>query len=337
MTLRRTVVLATMAIATGLAPRAHAQNTGTFVVDRLVMAGASDDGIAVWRPDVSASARFFGQLGLGLSVNPLRASNIADNLDVQQTLKNPLTEQLVTYFNAGAEVLSRLSFQVAFPLVAYQTGNATSSAAMATPTPVMLQHVAAGDVRIEARGVVFRTDARDVKLAVNAALYLPTGDRWSFAGDGAVGAAFGLAAEYDARVIAVTLNAAYRLRPTVVLNELPVSSEVQYGLGARIPLSLRGTTIRLGAELFGAVGANPSKQHVLNSAPPGASWKSNIGDVDATPLEWMLSGRAYFTPRGGGYAGLGAGTRLTGGFAPDFRAVAMVGGSFGVGPEGGRR
>jgi OmpA-OmpF porin, OOP family len=114
----------------------------------------------------------------------------------------------------------------------------------------------------------------------------------------------------------------------VVFNELPVSSEFQYGLGIYAPL--RRGTIRLGAEFFGAVGANPTKLQVYNSAPPGASTKSNVGDLDATPLEWMLNGRMYFTTERNVHVGLGAGTRLTGGFAPDFRAVAVVGGSFSV-------
>jgi outer membrane protein OmpA-like peptidoglycan-associated protein len=78
------------------------------------------------------------------------------------------------------------------------------------------------------------------------------------------------------------------------------------------------------------VGANPNKQPVLNSKPPGVSPKSNVGDLDATPLEWMLNGRMYFTAKRQVYVGLGAGTRLTGGFAPDFRAVGLLGASFPV-------
>ena len=42
----------------------------------------------------------------------------------------------------------------------------------------------------------------------------------------------------------------------------------------------------------------------------------------------MLNGRLFFTAARQAYVGLGAGTRLTGGFAPDFRSVVVVGGSF---------
>lgn len=322
------LVLAALAFVTALTPAARAQ-TPTFAVDRLVMAGAPDDGVAIWRPDMANKTRFFEQVGLGLSINPLRASNIADNLIVQRTLPgNPLTRQVIDYSNVGAEILGRLSIQVAFPLIVDQAGNRTRSPRMRTATPVTLDTVAAGDTRIEARGLILRTDDRVFKLALNAAVYVPTANKLTFAGDPGAGAAFGIAAEYDATVVAVVLNAAYHYRPTVVFNELPVSSEFQYGLGVFAPL--RRGTIRLGAEFFGAVGANPNKERVYNSAPPGASMKSNVGDLDATPLEWMLNGRMYFTPGRQVYAGLGAGTRLTGGFAPDFRAVAVVGGSLNV-------
>ena len=95
----------------------------------------------------------------------------------------------------------------------------------------------------------------------------------------------------------------------------------------RVALGVRlAVTGVLGA---GAFGANPDKQPV-NSAPPAPPSWSNIGRVATTPLEWMLNARMFFTPTRQVYAGLGAGTRLTGGFAPDFRALAIVGGSFGI-------
>jgi OOP family OmpA-OmpF porin len=100
------------AAALALAPAASAQ-TPTFAVNRLIIAGAPDDGIAVWRPDVAAKPRFFGQLGLGLSVKPFRVDNYVDNLNNADNIKgNPLTTQFITYFTVGAEILNRVSLQV---------------------------------------------------------------------------------------------------------------------------------------------------------------------------------------------------------------------------------
>jgi OmpA-OmpF porin, OOP family len=157
--------------------------------------------------------------------------------------------------------------------------------------------------------------------------FLPTGNRYSFGGDQGAGGEFGIAAEYDARIVAVTLNVAYRLRPTVVVNELVVSSEVDYALGAYLPLG-KGM-FRLGLELFGGVGANPSQQKV-NSVPPAAPAHSNAGNLDTAPLEWMLNSKVFFTRRRQVYAGIGFGSRLDGGYAPDFRAVAVLGASVAV-------
>ena len=115
------------------------------------------------------------------------------------------------------------------------------------------------------------------------------------------------ATEYNVKSFFLVFNAAYRIRPTTTLNELTVSHELLYGLGGYVPL--RKGTIRLGAEFFGGIGAG----------------KGNTGDLDTSPLEWQLNGRMYFTARRQIYAGLGAGTRLTGGYAPDFRGVGVVG------------
>ena len=219
---RRAAVAACALLPLSLAAAAARAQTTTFAVDRLVMAGAPGDGIAVWRPEMSTETRFFGQLGLGYALNPLRVDNYVHNLnDAAKIEGNPLTSQLMGYADVGAEILGRVSLQVAFPFVAYQAGNPTNNAAANLPQPsVDLKQAAPGDLRVEARAIVFRTSDRSFKLGLSAAAYVPTGNRYSFAGDNGAGAAFGLGAEYDARVVFVTLNAAYRLRPTVALDEI---------------------------------------------------------------------------------------------------------------------
>jgi OOP family OmpA-OmpF porin len=298
----------------GLVPALAGAQTTTFNVDRLVMAGAPDDGIGVWRPDVARDTRFFGQLGLGFAVNPFRVDNYVDDLNKSEKIAGaPVATQFITYLNAGVELFNRASIQVSFPLVLNQGG---------TPQNAFdLKSVAPMDMRLEGRFIVYRNAARSFKLALSAAAFLPTGNKLSFAGDGSGGAAFGFATEYNAKSFFVVLNAAYRLRPSIhpypskekeTPDQLNISNEVVYGLGGYVPL--RKGTIRVGAEIFGAFGAG----------------KKNTGDLDTSPLEWNVNGRMYFTAQRQVWAGLSAGTRLTGGYAPDFRTVAVVGGSFGV-------
>ncbi|MFO0760446.1 MAG: OmpA family protein [Byssovorax sp.] len=308
--------LAAAALAALSAPSPAGAQTRTFSVDRLLMAGAPDDGIAVWRPEVGRDTRFFGQLGLGYALNPLRIDNFVDDLNKAEKLKGPpLSGQLVTYLDAGAEILNRATIHVSFPLVAYQTGNPTnttdaSGVKLLPQDSVDLKPVAPGDLRLEGRFIAYRNEAKTFKLAVSAGVLIPTGNKFSFAGDNGVGGTFGLAVEYNVKSFFAVFNAAYRLRPSAQLNELNVSHEVLYGLGGYVPL--RKGTIRLGAELFGGIGAG----------------SKNTGDLDTAPLEWQVNGRMYFTAQRQLYASLGAGTRLTGGYAPDFRGVALVGGSF---------
>lgn len=302
------------ASSVGLVPAIVRAQTRTFTVDRLVMAGAPDDGIGVWRPDVGRDTRFFGQLGLGLAINPLRVDNYVDDLNKAEKIAGPaVSSQFITYLNAGVELFNRASVQVSFPLILNQGGSPTNNIDAGLPQPpVDLRSVAPMDMRIEGRFVVYRSPSRSFKLALSAAAYLPTGNNLSFAGDDGAGASFGFATEYAIKSFYVVLNAAYRLRPYANLNELNVSNEVLYGLGGYVPF--RKDTVRLGAELFGAFGAG----------------KKNVGDLDTTPLEWNVNGRMYFTPKRQIWAGLSAGSRLTGGYAPDFRGVAVFGGSFGV-------
>lgn len=302
------------ASSVGLVPAIVRAQTRTFTVDRLVIAGAPDDGIGVWRPDVGRDTRFFGQLGLGLAINPLRVDNYVDDLNKAEKIAGPpVSSQFITYLNAGVELFNRASVQVSFPLILNQGGSPTNNIDAGLPQPpVDLRSVAPMDMRLEGRFVVYRSPSRSFKLALSAAAYLPTGNNLSFAGDDGAGASFGFATEYAVKSFYVVLNAAYRLRPSANLTELNVSNEVLYGLGGYVPF--RKDTIRLGAELFGAFGAG----------------KKNVGDLDTTPLEWNVNGRMYFTPKRQIWAGLSAGSRLTGGYAPDFRGVAVFGGSFGV-------
>jgi outer membrane protein OmpA-like peptidoglycan-associated protein len=55
--------------------------------------------------------------------------------------------------------------------------------------------------------------------------------------------------------------------------------------------------------------------------------KQTAGELDASPIEWLLGGKMFFTKTKAVYAGLGAGSRLSGGYAPDFRVVGVVGGA----------
>jgi outer membrane protein OmpA-like peptidoglycan-associated protein len=303
--------LAAAALA-GLAPSTALAQDQTFYLDRLRMAGAPEDGIGVWRPHLGEETRFFGQLGLGVSVHPLRNDNYVDDLRKEEQIDGdgPVTSQLITYLDVGVEILERAALQVSFPIILFQDGNQTYYRELGIDQSVDLKTAAPMDLRLDARFVALELDERRFKLGVTGAVFVPIGNTYAFAGDRKLSSSFGLGAEYDFQKLFVTLNAGVALRPHVRLHELHVGSELTYGVGGYVPLS--DGMVRLGAEIFGSFGLH----------------KETLGELDASPIEWLANGKVFLTKDRGLYAGAGVGTRLSGGYAPDFRGVAVVGGAF---------
>jgi OOP family OmpA-OmpF porin len=313
----------------GLSPSAADAQTKTFTVDRLFMAGAPDDGVGIWRPVMSKDARLFGQFGLGLAVNPLRTDNFVDDRNKEATLKgHPLTAQFISYFNAGAQIFDRVTLQASFPLVLFQGGNPTSNnegdPRLALKQAVSLQPVAPMDLRLEGRIRLFTNEQKTWSVGVLGAVYVPTGNRYAFAGDGGTGALFGASGEYKFRQYIFDANLAFRLRPFANLNSLNISHEITYGVAGYVPI--QDGKYRVGAEITGAFGVDRGKTNDLYRVTN----RSNAGDLDTSPLEWNVNGRAYFTKKKQVHAGLSFGSRLDGGYAPDFRVVALVGGFIGL-------
>ncbi|MBK8257460.1 MAG: OmpA family protein [Polyangiaceae bacterium] len=295
---------------------ADAQQT-TFYLDRLRIGGAPSDGIGIWRPDLGEKTRFFGQLGVGFSLNPYRVENYVDKIDqsaiLEQENGEPVTAQLITYVSVGAEVLERVSVQVSFPIALYQSGNSMTNLSAQIIEQVSQESVVPMDLRLDARVVFFRTSDKALKLGAIGSLWFPTGNERSFGGDITTTGALGLAVEYDPKFFQLVLNAGYHFRPEKQINEFKLGDELTYGLGAYVPLG--GGRFRVGGEVTGAFGTRVN----------------DIGDVDNLPIEWRLEGRMGLGDEPShGWVALSGGTRLSAGYAPDFRAVAAVGGWFSI-------
>jgi outer membrane protein OmpA-like peptidoglycan-associated protein len=288
-----------------LTPAVASAQATTFYLDRLFMAGAPGDGIGIWRPEVSEKTRFFGQLGLGFALNPFRTENEVKSPTVASRTPNPVDTQTLMYVDVGVEFLKRVAVQVQMPAILGQTTNPSSNGGS---KPVSAKTSSAGDLRLDTRVVLFRNDARTFRLAASAALWAPTGDQYSWGGDGKTSGALSLAAEYDLKSLYIDVNTGFHFRPEHTLNDFALHDEWTYGLGAFFPL--RDNTLRLGVSLFGSLG--------IDGKTSGAN----------APLEWQAEGRMTLDDKKRLYVGAGAGTRLTPGYAPDFRAVALVGYSY---------
>ncbi len=306
------MVGAALSLCTPAAAFGQAQ---TFYVDRLFMAGAPDDGIGVWRPQMGEKTRVFGQLAFGFAYEPFRFENeVADPTQrnyLQASFGPPLQYQVLVYADIGMEFLDRFSVQVELPAALYEHGTSLvagcshcGSLLSAAPDPTS----ALMDMRIDGRVIIWRNDTRSFKLGAETGFWIPTGGRTSYGGDGSVAWSLGLALEGDWKKVQLTTNLGFQTRTGNALNDFGVASELRYALGVFAPI--RDGSIRLGAELFG-------------TAPLAGTGKT--GPVANLPLEWMAEGRFFVGPKRRLYLGLGGGTRLTPGYAPDFRLTAMFG------------
>ncbi len=103
--------LGVLAITLTATEEARAQEH-TFYLDRAQISGAPDDGFMVWRPYMFERTRFYGNLALGYTLNPLRTTTVTDNGNVQNQMEDPVQHQLITYLQVGTEIASRVGFNV---------------------------------------------------------------------------------------------------------------------------------------------------------------------------------------------------------------------------------
>jgi OmpA-OmpF porin, OOP family len=313
-------VIAALGFAAVLASPAVAQaQAQTFYLDRLFMAGAPDDAIGLWRPQMGEKTRFFGQLGLGFALNPFRIENeISDSTQralVSQQSGAPVPYQLQAYADVGIEILDRFAFQLELPVTLVQGSNSTAVGDSSEATAVTAPNRAAPmDTRLDARVIIYRNDTRSFKLGGEAALWIPSGNKYSYGGDGAVSGQLAVAAELDLKKFFFVFNTGFQIRPENDVNSFGVGSEWRYGVGGFVPI--RDGSIRLGAEIFGSLG--------LSKYQPNSGQASTYLGANA-PLEWMAEGRFFLTEKKHLWVGAGAGTRLTPGYAPDFRVDAVIG------------
>lgn len=285
---------------------AHAQ-AQTFYLDRLFLAGAPDDSTALWRPVMHDRTRFYGQFALGFGMNPLRVEHYgltdASTIAELNALGNPVTAQMIGYLDAGVQVFNRFGLQVQLPIALLQLGNDQGGKVSVGN----VEPVAAMDMRLDARAVVFRSESNNFKLGLLGAITIPTGNWTSYDSDGYVGAHFGLSAEYTLKSFFLVFNTGVQLRDDGAVENFRVGNEWRWGIGGFMPL--RDGAVRLGAQIFGSTGLTG------DTAFTGSN----------TPIEWQAEGRFATDQKRRGYVGIAGGTRLSAGYAPDFRIVATAG------------
>lgn len=315
-----------------LARPAEAQQQ-TFHLDRLEVPGAPDDGVVLFRPTMQEAPILYGQLGVGLSVDPLRMGNITNGAVQRASAGNVITDQLSTYLSAGVEFLNRFTFGVTFPAAWVEGGNQPSAAAnqflnQGAVTTFSTTGPAIGDTRLDFRGLVYRSPDQTWSLGAEFGVFIPTGSSANFGGDGSASWLPMVNGEWTPPRLPLPLtfvaDMGFHFRPDNAVNDpagahgaaqgLGVGNEWRWAIGALMPI---GTRFRVGATIFGQTG-------LQNDSTVG----NTIFTSQNTPIEWNAEGRMKFPLPGFErlFFGASVGTRLTDGYGgPDLRVVALAG------------
>jgi outer membrane protein OmpA-like peptidoglycan-associated protein len=315
-----------------LARPAEAQQQ-TFHLDRLEVPGAPDDGTVLFRPTLQDTTILYGQLGLGLSVDPLRMGNITNGAVQKASAGNAITDQLSTYMSAGVEFLSRFTFGVTFPAAWLEGGNQPSPVAnqflaQGAVTTFSTTGPAIGDTRLDFRGLVWRSPDQAWSFGAELGVFIPTGSSANFGGDGSTSWLPMVDGEWTPPRLPLPLtfvaDMGIDFRPDNAVNDpagvhgapqgLGVGNEWRWAIGALMPI---GNRFRVGATIFGQTG-------LQNDSTVG----NTIFTSQNTPIEWNAEGRMKVPLPGFErlFFGASVGTRLTDGYGgPDLRVVALAG------------
>jgi OmpA-OmpF porin, OOP family len=296
---------------------ARAQQRG-FTADRLLLGNNPDDGFASWRPTMSEKTRFFGSLTMDYVRTPVRIDPLGGTARDRQDFQSGLiTNQANAFFSAGAQVAKRFSFSATFPVTVFNTANDPSTRGL-TDSGVSVKTVTVGDLRLDGRVVIAKTAHDGFRFGASASYMFPTGNEFSFAGDGSGHGLFMLLFEERVKPFILTQNIGIHLRGSQTLNNnFAFQNEGVFSLGLFIPL--RDDRIRIGGEIHGSTGL---------SSPLG---KSTFFKSDYTPIEWLGEGRFALNKPKSLWLNAGAGTLILPGYsAPTLRVLAQLGYWFGI-------
>ncbi len=300
----------------------------TFKLDRLEMPGSPDDTMTQFRPVTSPRPEIFGQIGLGYSRRPLRTKTIigdSDRTTIPRTGGGAVDDQLAVYANAGFDFLDRFIVALAFPFTPLQTGQVpdyeptNTVFASGKTTPYDAKGPSAGDLRLDLRAIIARSENRRFALGGQINIFFPTGSG-NFGGDGGAGGLFMLTGEANAGIFTFVANTGFHVRHLNSINDpvnnygLGIGNEWRYSLGGFA--NIKGGKYRIGATVFGQTGFEDNDTVIGNT----------FFSKRNSPLEWNVEGRMRLGTADRMWLGVSGGSFILQGYgAPDLRMLAVFG------------
>jgi OmpA-OmpF porin, OOP family len=158
-----------------------------------------------------------------------------------------VSHQLFVHVGAAIGLWNRLGVSADFPVAVLTEGeNVTTSTSGTFLSP---SGIAAGDLRLGARLRVVGQARSAFTLGVAGYVWVPTGERDKFAGDGAVRGQPALVVAGEAGSLAYAVNAGVTLRPRTTFANATLDKQLVYG-GA-VGLLLADRRLSIGPEVYG--------------------------------------------------------------------------------------
>ncbi len=208
----------------------------------------------------------------------------AENLSLRP-VEHALSLDLVANFGVG----ERFAVGAALPLFILQKGSAAlpASASKTDKTPSQ----GLGDLGLTMKGALIRNEGGGFGLAALGGFTLPTGDRASFLGEGAVTASARLLAEYTLLVASAQVSVGYKLR--TIHRTWPAEEVGGFRFGDEIPWHI-GVLMRPG--ILGVDSANRQRWELaahgwFPAGPVGPFGSGDPGSSALTPVLLTASDR----------------------------------------------
>jgi OOP family OmpA-OmpF porin len=226
-----------------LAPATAGAQTAGFSLDRLSPTPAGDAFFVAASPEVEGDRRLLAGLVTDFAHAPLVLRSPADGREFGRIVSARLNLRLQIAF----ALASRYLLDLEAPFAVLNRGSSPISPRgfrYASP-----EGVAAGDLRLGGRAVVWRDPGERLQLALAGALWLPTGRRGEYTGDGGVRAmVMGVAGGLLARRFLWAANFGFHARGERVVANNVVAKEIFLSAAGGL-LAARGRVL-LGLELW---------------------------------------------------------------------------------------
>ncbi len=235
---------ATVALSTCVGGEAWAQSAG-FAVDRFEPSERGSDWFVNESLDFRSAARPAAGAVFDWAYKPLL---LFPRDDVQGVARaTVITDQVFLHVGGSLILADRLRLGASLPIAIYQQGEDTRGITVATSAP---SKAALGDARLAADVLLFGEYGGPLRGAVGARIFLPSGSRAQFTGDGTVRASphVLLAGDYSGFVYAAKLGAA--IRPfDGTFEGRPLGSEALFAAAVGVKVNDRFV---FGPELYGS-------------------------------------------------------------------------------------